>query len=82
MKQAHEILAERISEGGGLVVCDGRILHCGVKYVPERTCRDDGTDVFRCDECGAFVKRGAVMDCCAPIPIRYCPNCGAKVVEE
>ena len=48
----------------------------------ERTCHDDGTIVFRCDECGAFVKRGAVMDCCTTIPIRHCPNCGAKVVER
>ena len=48
----------------------------------ERTCHDDGIGEFRCDECGAFVKRGAVMDCCTTIPIRHCPNCGAKVVEQ
>lgn len=46
----------------------------------ERTCHDDGTIVFRCDECGAFVQRSAVMDCCDTIPIRFCPNCGAEVV--
>lgn len=45
----------------------------------ERTCRDDGVGVFRCTACGAFTERGAVMDCCGAIPIRYCPNCGAKV---
>ena len=48
----------------------------------ERTCHDDGTTVFRCDACGAFAQRSAVMDCCATIPIRYCPNCGAKVVGK
>ena len=48
----------------------------------ERTCRDDGVGVFRCTRCGAFVKRGAVMDCTGVIPLRFCPNCGAKVVEE
>ena len=51
-------------------------------FVRERTCRDDGAGVFRCDACGAFAARGAVMDCCAAIPIRYCPNCGAKVVAR
>jgi hypothetical protein len=48
----------------------------------ERTCRDDGVDAFRCTRCGAFAKREAVTDLCSPIPIRYCPNCGAKVVKE
>ena len=47
----------------------------------ERVCHDDGRLVFRCDACGAFVRRGAVMDCCDTIPIRYCPNCGSKVVK-
>lgn len=46
---------------------------------PERTCRDDGVDAFRCTGCGAFAKRDAVTDLCGPIPIRYCPNCGRKV---
>ena len=46
---------------------------------PERTCRDDGAGVFRCTRCGAFVKRDAVMDCTGQIPLRYCPNCGARV---
>ena len=48
----------------------------------ERTCRDDGVGVFRCTRCGAFVKRGAVMDCTGTIPLRFCPNCGAKVVKR
>ena len=46
----------------------------------ERVCHDDGRGVFRCDACWAFVRRDAVMDCIDDIPIRYCPNCGAKVV--
>lgn len=45
----------------------------------ERTCRDDGTGAFRCTRCGAFAKRDAVMDCTGQIPLRYCPNCGARV---
>lgn len=46
----------------------------------ERTCIDDGVGVFRCSACGAFAHRGAVTDLCGSIPIRYCPNCGAKLV--
>lgn len=49
---------------------------------PERTCRDDGVDAFRCTRCGAFAKREAVTDLCGPIPIRFCPNCGAKAVTD
>lgn len=48
---------------------------------PERTCRDDGVDAFRCTRCGAFALHDSVTDLCGPIPITYCPNCGAKVVE-
>lgn len=47
----------------------------------ERTCRDDGTGAFRCTRCGAFARRDAVMDCTGQIPLRYCPNCGARVVD-
>lgn len=50
---------------------------------PEPTCRDDGPeDAFRCSRCGAFALRDAVADLCGPIPIRFCPNCGAAVVAE
>ena len=62
-----------------------------VRYVPERTCRNvsewDSPELFafKCSECGAGV-------CCdemskSPMSVdedeenlRYCPNCGAKVV--
>ena len=47
----------------------------------ERTCQDDGIGAFRCDTCVAFALRGMVTDLCGSIPIRFCPNCGAKVVE-
>ncbi|RNL20832.1 hypothetical protein DMP07_04440 [Slackia faecicanis] len=49
---------------------------------PERACCDEGTSAFRCGRCGAFALRDAITDLCGPIPIRYCPNCGAKVVER
>lgn len=49
---------------------------------PERTCRDEGTSAFRCGRCGAFALCDAITDLCGPIPIRYCPNCGARVEVE
>lgn len=35
-----------------------------------------------CSRCGAFVRKDAVTDCTEAIPVRFCPNCGAEVVEE
>lgn len=35
-----------------------------------------------CSRCGAFVRNDAVTDCTAVIPVRFCPNCGAMVVEK
>lgn len=51
-------------------------------YAQVHVCHDDGRGVFRCDRCGVFVRRTDVLDCTGSVPIRYCPNCGAKVVEE
>ena len=53
-----------------------------IEQEPERTCRDEGTSAFRCGRCGAFALRDAITDLCGPIPIRYCPNCGARVEVE
>lgn len=36
----------------------------------------------RCKRCGAFVSVDSVWDCSSFIPVRYCPNCGAKVVSN
>ena len=35
----------------------------------------------RCKRCGAFVSVDAVWDCSDVVHARYCPNCGARVVE-
>ena len=53
-------------------------------YVPERTCEFDSQACGkrRCKRCGAFVSVGSVCDCFGCIPVKYCPNCGAKVVQE
>lgn len=50
-----------------------------VKYVPERTCHDEAESPqsFLCGECGWFW-----TDPEDELGFRYCPNCGARVVEE
>lgn len=50
----------------------------------ERTCQDvEGGNFFRCPKCGCELMRFA--DGWKPLymgEVRYCPNCGARVVEE
>lgn len=50
----------------------------------ERTCQDvEGGNFFRCSKCGCELMRFA--DGWKPLymgEVRYCPNCGARVVEE
>ena len=50
---------------------------------PEITCELDSQvcGKRRCKRCGAFVSVDSVWDCSGCIPAKYCPNCGAKVVE-
>ena len=50
----------------------------------ERTCEFDSEACGkrRCKRCGAFVSVDSVWDCSGCIPAKYCPNCGAKAVEE
>lgn len=40
-----------------------------------------GTGVDTCSRCGALVRHGAVLDLCDTMQVRYCPNCGARVVR-
>lgn len=37
---------------------------------------------WRCSRCGAFVYWDAVTNRTGVGPTRYCPNCGAEVVDE
>lgn len=46
---------------------------CQMKGIPESSYR-------ACSRCGAFVMRDAATDCTEAIPVRYCPNCGARVI--
>jgi len=47
---------------------------CQMKSIPESSYR-------ACSRCGAFVRRDAATDCTEAIPVRFCPNCGARVVR-
>lgn len=48
------------------------------------TCKKEEHDEYywRCTRCGGFICWDAVTDCCGVIPTRYCPNCGAEVVND
>lgn len=51
---------------------------------PERTCRMEYDTVhgdFVCSECGAWVRTDASRTL-SGASMKYCPNCGAKVVSE
>lgn len=51
-----------------------------VRYVPERTCRDERKkrpDSFLCSKCGWFWIDFDGDE----LGFSYCPNCGRKVVE-
>lgn len=50
----------------------------------ERTCEmkvSPGTAWRTCSRCSAFVYYDAVTNATNVIQVRYCPNCGAKVVD-
>lgn len=47
---------------------------CEMKSVPKTSYRT-------CSRCGAFVRRDAVTNCTEVIPVRFCPNCDARVVR-
>ena len=47
---------------------------CEMKSIPKTSYRV-------CSRCGAFVRKDAVTDCTEVIPVRFCPNCDARVVR-
>lgn len=68
---------------------DGHVFYDreSVRYVPERTCHpvevlEDDNDFayLGCSECGEPLKYRELADGYVPMP--YCPNCGAKVMDE
>ena len=60
-----------------------RVEFINASFVPERTCKmkvSPGTAWRTCSCCLAFVYSDAVKNATNVIQVRYCPNCGAKVV--
>ena len=58
-----------------------------LKLVPERTCKNIHAqkvtlDCFRCSECGAATGWTRIDIDNVLFPLRYCPNCGAKIEKE
>lgn len=48
----------------------------------ERTCRMGGIGGWStCSSCGTWVHRRGVTDTKDYVPIRFCPACGARVVD-
>lgn len=46
------------------------------------TKRDEDYGIhWRCEQCKAYNRKDAVTDLISVIPSRYCPHCGAEVVE-
>ena len=57
----------------------------GQWYVPERTCRIklSKTSVWHCDSCGQTIDGNCFADNGGRLTeYRYCPKCGARVVDE
>ena len=52
-------------------------------YVPERTCRPIHTrEKWECDACGCVIRPGFMPEFAGVGVLRYCPSCGARVVNE
>ena len=52
-------------------------------YVPERTCRPTHTrEKWECDVCRCVIRPGFMPEFHGVGVLRYCPNCGARIIEE
>lgn len=60
-----------------------RAVHDGRAWWPARTClmRPARGGGRYCSECGVWVAPGAMANATERLAPRYCPNCGAEVVE-
>lgn len=61
--------------GLGCVIADLIDPTCEMKWRP-------GERHAICTRCGAFVRRDAATNCTEAIPVRFCSNCGARVVSD
>lgn len=81
--QEHNALALRAIRA---VVGRGDIFHLLADLIDRPTCTVEsdtpGLHIGVCSHCGAMVEREcAVFDATSALPTRFCPNCGAEVVE-
>ena len=54
-----------------------------VRYVPERTCRPTHTrERWECDVCGCVIRHGFMPESHGVGVLKYCPNCGARIMGE
>ena len=83
------VAEDEIADGGNpfTVAADRRCAERTLKkladLIDRPTCEmkgDPRVEYGRCSHCGAFVRRDAVTNCIGVIRVRYCPNCGARVV--
>ncbi len=53
------------------------------ELIDRPTCQRTECDhrYWRCSRCGAFVRWVTATNLTGVVPTRYCPNCGAEVVE-
>lgn len=80
-KQEHNAMALRAIRA---VVGKGDIFHLLADLIDRPTCKLIENDQHRylpCSRCGAFIRWDAVTNLTGVVPTRYCPNCGADVVE-
>lgn len=79
-------LCDRIKKAGeyDIAFSSASVLAYLIEPEPERTCKDvEGGNLFRCSKCGCELMR--IADGWKPLymgDVNYCPNCGARVVEN
>lgn len=66
---------QAIERIGKLADCKTDRPTCQMKRIPKSSYRV-------CSRCGAFVREDAVTNCTEAIPVRFCPNCDAMVIEK
>lgn len=64
---------QAIERIGKLVDCKTDRPTCQMNRIPKSSYRV-------CSRCGAFVSEDAVTNCTEAIPVKFCPNCRAKVI--
>lgn len=60
----------------------GKLVGCEIDRPKCERIENDQHRYWRCSRCGAFIRWDAVTNLTGVVPTRYCPNCGAEVVDE